>query len=199
LGDYVLTSGVDFDVTTGTDYVDEDITNTAPDGVIVIWKTAGAGMGEGTIDVPANVPIEESSVTIKWTSGAAEKTQTDDGAGGFAGDGTPGSSTIDYETGAITLDTTGDIPDGASSITISYTADITEGDVASNLSDAIDDLPGYSAAPAAAVVTVTGPTGPVGNDALFLVGGVSPYLFTLSPDTGALSGAEPYIGPVSIT
>lgn len=68
-----------------------------------------------------------------------------------------------------------------------------------NLQAAIDNLPGYSAVVAAPVVTVTGPFGVIGNEAVFQAGGVSPSNFTLSPDGGELSGGEPSLGPVILT
>ena len=73
------------------------------------------------------------------------------------------------------------------------------GNTAAALSTAINNLDGYSAVPAGAVVTVTGPVGVLGNEADFRAGGVSPYLFAFSPDTGAMAGAEPEIGPPTIT
>lgn len=191
LGEYTLTSDVEFDVESVT-YAAEDITNTVPDGIIVIWKTAGAGVGEGTINVPANLPLDAGTVTISWTSGAVAKSQTDDGAGGFAGDGNPAGSSIDYDTGAIVLDTTGDIPDNATTITISYSGILT------SLETAINQLPGYSASVASGILTVFGPVGPLGNVVLFEARGASPGNFTFDP-SGSLSSAEPSIGPPVIT
>ena len=70
---------------------------------------------------------------------------------------------------------------------------------AAALPTAINNLDGYSAVPAGAVVTVTGPLGVLGNEAAFYASGISPYLFVFDPDTGAMSGAEPEIGPPTIT
>jgi len=200
VGDYTVTSGDDYDVTNGTAYVAEDITDTVPDGIIVIWKTAGAGGGEGTINVPANVPIEPGTFTVYWVSGAAVMSQTADAAGVFAGDGNPAGSTINHGTGALLIDTTGDIPDAATAITVDYTAVITDDNVATNLAAAIDGLPGFSAVAALNVVTVTGPPGPNGNDtrcSAVYRGAVQNFTFV--PATGFLSGAEPRIGPPAIT
>ncbi len=58
-------------------------------------------------------------VTLDWTSTTA-KQQIDDGAGGFTGDGTAGSSSIDYTTGGFEINTTGDIPDSGTPITATY-------------------------------------------------------------------------------
>lgn len=70
---------------------------------------------------------------------------------------------------------------------------------ASNLAAAIDLLPEYSAAAVLEVVTVSGPVGPGGNEVAFVAGGSSPSNFTLSPSTGTLSGAEPFLGPPELT
>jgi len=191
LASYEIVSGQDYDASTGTPYVGEDITNTVPDNAKAIFDTAGPNF----INVPANLPITPGTVTIHWTDAGA-KSQTDDGVGGFAGDGNPGGSTIDYATGAITLDTTGDVPDNATSITIDYTADITAGDVATNLAAAISGLPGLAAVAVAADVTVTAAPGPDGNALLFeaIYAGFVQN-FTLNPLDGSLGGGEPTIGP----
>ena len=199
VGDYTVTSGEDFAVA-GTAYVGEDITNTVPDGIIVIWRTAGAGAGEGIINVPGNLPLTPGSVTIHWLTGAAGMSQTDDGVGGFlvGGDGTPGNSTINYVTGAIALDTTGDIPDAFSAITTDYTA-LTAGDTATLLAAAITALPSFTATALAAVVTVVGPAGPSGNNLLlegYYTGVVTNYTF--NPTNGFFGSAEPTIGPPTI-
>jgi len=73
----------------------------------------------------------------------------------------------------------------------------TEALTAINLAAAIDALPGYSApVPGAAIVTVTGPFGVLGNEVLFQADGASPYNFTFTPEDGSLAGAEPALGPV---
>jgi phage tail sheath protein FI len=109
-------------------FIDSTVTaatavTTAPNGTIAIWKTTGAGVGEGTfapITLTGLTGIKPGSVTINWTSSTVAKSMTDNGAGGFTGDGTPGSSTINYLTGAVVLNTTGAVPDLASTITITY-------------------------------------------------------------------------------
>jgi len=199
LSEFGLTSGQDVDVTTGTTYPTEDITNTAPNGVLTLFDTAGPNL----INVPANLPIETGSVTIAWISGAAPYSQTDDGVGGFVGDGNPAGSAIDYVTGAITLDTGGGVPlppDGATTILITYTAVITVGEIATNIAAAISALPGFAATALAAVITIVGPPGIDGNDLRFeaLYGGVIAN-FTLNPLDGSLASAEPFIGPPDIS
>ena len=108
---------------------------TAPDGTMVKWYTAGYGGLIGQFIVPAGMldGIEPGSVTITWDSGGA-KTMTDDGAGGFTGDGNAAGSTINYLTGAIEFDATGDVPAVglASTITIGYRPMV-------SLTDAVDD------------------------------------------------------------
>lgn len=199
LGAFTVTSDEDYDASTGTAYVGEDITVTVPDGIIVIWKTAGAGGGEGTISVPANIPMEAGGVTVHWTSGAAAQAQTANSSGVFAGNGNPAGSTINFTTGAITLDTTGAIPDALSAITIDYTAEITVGQVATALAAAINGLPQYSAAAVGATVTVTGPFGPNGNETHFeAVYTGTLENFTLTPASDFLASAEPYVGPPTI-
>jgi hypothetical protein len=135
-------------------------------------------------------------VTLKWTSGTVQKTQTDNGSGGFAGDGNPAGSSINYATGALTLDATGDIPDNATTILITYES-LSPAALAAALSSAVNDLPGYSASVLGAVVTVSGPTGPTGNFTEFKAGGSCPYMFSLNPSGGSLAGAEPSIGPMT--
>jgi phage tail sheath gpL-like len=68
---------------------------------------------------------------------------------------------------------------------------------ATNLAAAIDATPEYTASAVGATVTVTGLTGPLGNEVAFCAGGASPNNFTFAP-TDRMSGAEPYIGPVLI-
>ena len=196
LSGFSLISGENYDATTGTTYPAEDITNTAPNGVLTLFDTAGPNL----IDVPANLPIEPGTVTIAWTSGAAPYTQTDDGVGGFAGDGNPAGSAINYVTGALTLDTAALPPDGATSILITYTAVITLTEVATNLATAITALPGFNATSLGPLVTVAGPPGIDGNDLDFeaLYSGVIQN-FTLNPADGSLASAEPFIGPPSIS
>lgn len=73
------------------------------------------------------------------------------------------------------------------------------GATATALATLIDALPGFSATPAGAVVTVTGPSGPIGNDLSFKSGGASPQNFTFSPEDDSLGSAEPVIGPPVIS
>lgn len=196
LDEYLLTSGEEYNVTTGTTYPNEDITNTAPDNIKTLFDTAGPNF----INVPANLPIAPGTVTISWTSGGNPYSQADDGVGGFTGDGTPAASAIDYNTGAITLDTAALPPDAATSILITYTATITLPEIATNLAAAITALPEFTATALGPVVTIVGPPGLDGNDLRFEAtysGAVQN--FTLNPLDGSLAGAEPFLGPPDIS
>jgi hypothetical protein len=70
---------------------------------------------------------------------------------------------------------------------------------ATALAAAIANLPGYAAAPAGANVNLQGPVGVQGNEIKFRSEGISAGNFTLTPAGGALTGAEPEIGPPTIT
>ncbi len=65
--------------------------------------------------------VLEFSVTVEWTSGGLNRSMVDDGAGSFTGDGDAASSTIDYATGAVSIDTTGDTPDVDTAILATFT------------------------------------------------------------------------------
>ena len=64
-----------------------------------------------------------------------------------------------------------------------------------NLAAAISNMPEYTAVATGNVVTVTGIPGMLGNEVLFAATGTSPNNFTLNPNDGRMSGAEPIIGP----
>jgi hypothetical protein len=70
---------------------------------------------------------------------------------------------------------------------------------AAALADAISNLPGYTGTPAGADVNIVGPIGVQGNEVKFRSEGISAGNLTLDPAAGALSGAEPRIGPPTIT
>ncbi len=105
----------------GVAVVGEDLTVTAPDGAIAIWKTTGAGVGEGTINEVAGPMPVKVGMEIFWTSGAVVKSQVWTGSS-FTGDGNPAGSSFDVGTGVMTIDTTGALADvGAVSLTADYT------------------------------------------------------------------------------
>lgn len=66
---------------------------------------------------------------------------------------------------------------------------------AANLAAAIDATLEYSAVAVGAVVTVTGLTGPLGNEVAFYAGGASPNNFSFTPND-RMAGAEPALGPI---
>lgn len=68
---------------------------------------------------------------------------------------------------------------------------------ATALGAAIDMLPEYSASVVGSVVSVLGPSGPLGNQVAFYSEGFNPTNFTFSTD-GHLEGAEPRMGPAVI-
>lgn len=70
---------------------------------------------------------------------------------------------------------------------------------ATALAAAVDGLPGFTAVAVLAVVTITGPFGPDGNDLVLEVaytGSIANY--TLSPTDGFFSGGVPDVGPPTI-
>lgn len=94
------------------DAVDAEDVGEAPDGATDLFAFTLPSGSDG---------IQTGSLTIEWTSGGLNKVMEDDGAGSFTGDGAPGASTINYATGAVALDTTGDTPDADTVILASYT------------------------------------------------------------------------------
>lgn len=67
---------------------------------------------------------------------------------------------------------------------------------ATNLATAINALPGYTATPAGAVITVGGPFGVQGNEVAFYADGSTPQNLTFAPADDTMAGAEPTRGPV---
>jgi hypothetical protein len=196
LGNYVLTSGEDFAV----------VQATATATVVAFPSTATLTVG-GTALTDAGGARTPGSDDYDGTLGSAALIAADivaainDAANSFAAIATAS----DAGGGAITLTAVSlGGPGDAVTLTTSDAGDITvsgatfDGSVdgtATNLAAAIS-FPGYSATSVDDVVTVTGPVGPEGNYALFRAGGSSPYVFTLSPDNGSMSGAEPALGPI---
>lgn len=60
-------------------------------------------------------------LSVSWTSGSVTKTMTFNEFGTATGDGNTGSSSVNFRTGQITLNTAGSTPDANSSVTASYT------------------------------------------------------------------------------
>ena len=84
-------------------------------GTPVTGRTIATGDGLTTSfgATPDSNGYQTSTVVVTWTSASVLKTMTDDGVGSFTGDGNAAGSTVDYVTGALTLDLTGDTPDAA--------------------------------------------------------------------------------------
>ncbi len=108
-----------------SEYVDYELRVDASDvdGTKVIWNNSTNAVER----VPFKwLPLHSLNTTkgyaVKffWTSGGVTKTQTDNGAGGFTGDGTPGGSSVNYTTGDWTINTTGSIPDNNTPIYATY-------------------------------------------------------------------------------
>jgi hypothetical protein len=83
---------------------------------------------------------------------------------------------------------------------VDYTVGASEADTATALAAAIDALPGLSSVATLATLTVDGPPGLQGIGYRFrAVYAGDVQNFALTPDDGALSGAEPYIGPPELS
>ena len=90
------------------------------DGVKVLWNNATNATNRIPFKWLPLSPLNSSKgyvVTVYWTSGAALKSVTDNGSGSLVGDGT---GSVDYTTGAWTLDTTGNTPDNGTPIYATY-------------------------------------------------------------------------------
>jgi len=112
-GSGVSSGSIDYD--TG----DWDITyDTAPSNSTSITADYDYGKWKfsGTL---ANTPVDPSSVTFSATVGGSTKTASDNGSGIIAGDSGNISGTINYTTGAWTLEYTTP-PDSSSNITADY-------------------------------------------------------------------------------
>lgn len=147
--------------------------------------------------------VLESSVTLDWTSGGVAKSMTDDGSGSFTGDGNAAGSTIDYATGAVVLDTTGDVPDTDTAITADYTPllgavtipagtvvtqQTSDQDYATSASTSI--AAGATESPSVAIVAVV--AGTAGNTDAETIKGFSPItgVETFLNDTACTGGQD---------
>lgn len=91
-------------------------------GTNVAAENVGTGDGAttafaGTLD---NIPLTNDAVVFTWTSGAAPATRTIAAGTTTPGAGDGASATINRTTGVFALDTTGDIPDNATALTVQY-------------------------------------------------------------------------------
>lgn len=97
--------------------------------------------------------------------------------------GSAGNFTITPSTGTVT----------AATVTVGL--DAVES-TAVNLAASIDALPEYAASAIGAQVSVSGQ---VFEITLFDAGGACPYNFSLTPDSGTLTGGAPHIGPPTLS
>jgi hypothetical protein len=67
------------------------------------------------------------------------------------------------------------------------------------IANAISAFHEYDAVALLNVITLEGPIGPVGNEVQFYAAGSNPNNLVFSPDNLRMSGAEPFIGPYTIT
>lgn len=146
-----------------------------------------------------NLPGESYHVPVGgMTSGAGVR----QGLLTSAVDGVPVASTGTIEVVDNDFSAAATLLIGPYSVTsgVDYTVGASEADTATAIAAAIDALPGLSSSATLATLTIDGPPGLEGVGYRFGVvyAGVIQN-FTLTPDDGALSGAEPYVGPPELT
>lgn len=203
LGPNTLTSGIDFSVgsvvqaTGSATVVATPSTATLTIGGVPLTasagaRTPGANDYDGTLGTPALIAADIVAAINDVANGfTAIVTAVDGGAGLVSLTAVP----VGAAGNAVTLATT-DVLD----ITVSGVALANGVNAASNtataLAAAIDALPGFSAVAVGATITVTGPFGLDGDKQEFTAsyrGAIQNY--TLTPTTGFMTGAEPFIGP----
>ena len=205
IGEYLLTTDVDFDVAANTQATGNftviatpSVANLTIAGVALSAaagaRTPGSNNYDGTLAVAAmaldiieainDTANDFSDIVVASSGGAGIVSLT-------AASGYPGT-----EGNAITLATSdaGDVTRSAATLTLG--TNNTAG-TATNLEAAIEALPGYSSSVVGSVVTVLGPSGPIGNQVAFYSEGFNPSNFTFSTD-GKLEDAEPHFGPPAI-
>ena len=200
LGDYNITSGIDFAVATATQAVYTLTVAAAPstatidfDGIISLVpaggaRTPGANNYNNTLGTVNAIAAEIAAALADGANGFTPLFTVTSVVGPVVTItavpiGSLGNGTITPSNGTVT----------AATITVGVDA---VDNTATNLAAAISLYPGFSAVAGGPVVTITGPVGPNGNNAFFDVeytGTVENY--TLSTPFWYLSGAEPYIGP----
>ena len=205
VGQYTITSGEDFTVGTDTQA-------TADMTVLATPSTADLTIGgqvltaAGGARTPGNNDYDGTLGTVDLIA-AEIATAITDPANGYAAIATVlnlGGPLIRLQAvpvgtagnALVTTSSTGDVlMDGATFVgginAITNSATV--------IASAIGSLPGFDAVSVGTVLTVTGPSGPAGNDILFTAtyrGTVQN--FTLSPDDGFFDGAEPFVGPPTI-
>ena len=200
LGAYTLTSGTDFQIGSIIQAVAALTVAAAP-------STATIDFGGIISLVPAGGARTPGANNYNNTLGSANAIATEiaaalaDGANGFAplftvtsvvGPvvtitavplGSAGNLTITPSTGTVT------------DATVTVGLDAVES-TAVNLAASINALPEYAASAIGAQVSVSGQ---VFEITLFDAGGACPYNFSLTPDSGTLTGGDPHIGPPTLS
>jgi hypothetical protein len=208
LGPYVLVTGVDFALAAGVPNIQSTGTATVvanpSTATLTIGgqalsdaggaRTPGSNDYDGTLGSPALIAADiVAAINDPLNGFGAIVTAADAGGGAVTLTAVPLGAAGDL----ISLATSdaGDITVTGAFLTGGQDETGMDG-TAANLAAAIDALPGYSApVPGAAVVTVTGPFGVIGNEVAFYAGGANPQNFTFDPIDGTMDGAEPEIGP----
>lgn len=201
VGQYEFTSGYDFAVGSVVQAVAMATVTVSPSAATLTVggqaltpaggaRTPGNNDYDNTLGTVAQIRADIVAAINDPANGFAAIATASNGAGGNV---SLTAVPVGAAGNAVTLGTNG------VSITISG-ATFTSGldadeSTAVNLAAAIANMPGYAAVAAGNVVTVTGIPGVLGNGVLFAATGSSPNNFTLSPDNGRMSGAEPTIGP----
>lgn len=203
LGQYLLTSGEDFTPAADTQstatltVVATPSTATLTIGGVVLTAVAGARTSgsnnyDGSLGSTHLIAVEISEAINDAANGFSD----------IASANTPGAAVITLT--AVTLKgTAGDAITLTTSDALDVSRTVFGGGVdntagtATAIGAAIDMLPEYSATVIGSVVTVEGPTGPLGNQVSFYSEGFNPANFTFSTD-GHLEGAEPRMGPAVI-
>jgi len=206
VGDFVVTSGEDYVVAAAVQATGSVAVIATPSvATITIGgtpltatagaRTPGANDYDGTLGTPALIAADiRAAINDALNSFAAIVTA----AAPVGASVTLTAVPVGAAGNAITLASSdlGDVT--VSGLTLINGVNAANG-TAVNLAAAIEGLPGYSAAAIGTVVTITGPFGPNGNDALFeAIYAGSVQNFTLAPSDGFLAGAEPFIGPPTI-
>lgn len=204
IGSHVLVSGEDWSTDAVQSTASATVVATPSTATLTIGaqaltdaggaRTPGANDYNGTLGTVEAIAADIVAAINDPANGFAAIATAEDGGGGLINlTAVPVGSLGD----AVTLVTSdaGDIT--VSAANFSGGVD-TDDSISANIATAINAIPGFSATPAGAVVTVTGPPGVLGNEIALKAGGAAPYNLTLAPTTGSLAGGEPVIGPVLI-
>lgn len=203
VGEHLFTSGHDFDLGTDTQATGNFTVVATPsvadltiNGVVLTAiagaRTPGSNNYDGTLGTVALIAADIIAALNDAANDFTDIVVASSGGGGVvtltAATAFPGAAG-----NAITLATSDAADVTRSGAVLSLGVSNTDG-TATNLAAAIDMVPGYVATSLLSVVSVTGPSGPIGNEISFYAEGFSPANFTFTTD-GTLEGAEPRIGP----